>query len=153
MPLLVALKMAREEGYITKSFFKAFKENWKQGTVLWFITIVCSYIIYLDFMLRHNMFQWLSDGKPISAHITDIMFPQSYALSLTDLTYIASKRQLTAEQNCTPLLRLLQEKQKLAGQWKIDYIYNYQGYAGFETRRKTSEWISALFSIWLFIPK
>ncbi|CDX00012.1 Hypothetical protein DPCES_0125 [Desulfitobacterium hafniense] len=44
------------------------------------------------YMLRHKMFQRLSDGKPISSHITDIMFPQSYALSLTDLTYIVGKR-------------------------------------------------------------
>ncbi len=102
-----------------------------------------------DYMLRHNMFQRLSDGRPISPHITDIMFPQSYALSLTDLTYIAGKRELTAEENSAPLLRFLQEKQDPKGRWKIDYLYSYKGYVGFETRRKTSEWISALFPIWL----
>ena len=105
-----------------------------------------------DYMLRHNMFQRLSDGRPISPHITDIMFPQNYALYLTDLIYIVGKRQLTATEDCESLLDLLQEKQIQVGQWKIDYLYNYKGYVGFETRRKASEWISALFQIWLSIP-
>ncbi len=103
----------------------------------------------IGYMLRHKMFQRLSDGKPISPHITDIMIPQSYALSLTDLTYILGKRRLTAEKNSAPLLRLLLEKQIATDQWKIDYLYSYKGYIGFETRRKASEWISTLFPIWL----
>lgn len=48
----VALKMADdEEGYIGRSFIKAFKENWKQGTVLWIITVIAAYAVYLDFQL------------------------------------------------------------------------------------------------------
>lgn len=35
-----------------------------------------------------------SNQKPISAHITDIMFPQAYMLSLSDLVYIADKMNL-----------------------------------------------------------
>ncbi len=101
------------------------------------------------YMLGHNMFQRLSNGRPISPHITDIMFPQSYALSLTDLIYIAGKRRLTAHENTSYLLYLLQEKQIGENQWKIDYHYSYKGYIGFETRRKASEWISSLFPIWL----
>jgi len=104
----------------------------------------------ISYMLRHKMFQRLSDGKPISSHITDIMIPQSYALSLTDLTYIVGKRHLTMEENCAPLLHLIQKKQIAANQWKIDYLYSYKGYVGFETRRNASEWISTLFPIWLY---
>ncbi|MEY8352993.1 hypothetical protein AALB39_06480 [Lachnospiraceae bacterium 54-53] len=101
------------------------------------------------YMLRHKMFQRLSDGKPISHHITDIMFPQSYALSLTDLIYIIGKRRLTAEENSKALLNLLQEKQTEEDRWKIDYRYSYKGCISFESRRKVSEWISALFPIWI----
>ncbi len=101
------------------------------------------------YMLRHKMFQRLSDGKPISSHITDIMFPQSYALSLTDLTYIVGKRRLTTSEDSTQLLHLLQKKQIAENQWKIDYLYSYKGYVVFESKRKTSEWVSSLFPIWL----
>lgn len=48
----VALKMVDdEEGYIGRSFVKAFKENWKQGTILWVITVIACYAVYLDFQL------------------------------------------------------------------------------------------------------
>jgi hypothetical protein len=103
----------------------------------------------IDYMLRHKMYQRLTNEKPISAHITDIMIPQNYAISLTDLAYIVAKKRLTYEPDCAQLLHLILEKQTADKQWKIDYIYNYKGYVGFESRRKASEWISALFPIWL----
>ena len=102
-----------------------------------------------NYILRHHMFQRLSDGRPISAHITEIAFPQSYALSLTDLVYIAGKRHLTAHPNCAAVLQLLQQKQVAENRWKIEYIYYYKGYVPFENKRKPSEWVSSLFPLWL----
>lgn len=56
----VALKMVDdEEGYIGKSFMKAFKENWKQGTVLFVISVIAAYAVYLDFQLFHAV-----EGNP-----------------------------------------------------------------------------------------
>ena len=104
----------------------------------------------VNYMLRHKMYQRLTNSIPICQHITDIMIPQSYALSLTDLIYITGKRQLTSEPDCEPLLQLLWEKQTARYQWKIDYLYGYKGYVAFESRRKASEWISALYPLWLF---
>lgn len=57
----VALKMVDdEEGYIGRSFVKAFKENWKQGTLLWIITVIAAYAVYLDFQLFEAV-----EGNPI----------------------------------------------------------------------------------------
>lgn len=103
----------------------------------------------LSYMMRHNYYQRLSDGKLISAHITDIMIPQNYALSLTDLVYIIGKRNLTKTKEALPLMTLLREKQVSEQQWKIDYIYRYDGYVAFESRQRASKWISTLFPIWL----
>lgn len=48
----VALKMAEnEEGYIARSFLKAFKDNWKQGLIMSFITLLCAWAVYLDFQI------------------------------------------------------------------------------------------------------
>ncbi len=45
----VCMKMVDdEEGYISKEFFKGFKENWKQGTIVGFLAILASYAVYLD---------------------------------------------------------------------------------------------------------
>ena len=59
--LSVALKMADdEEGYIGRSFLKAFREIWKQGTVLGLITLVALYAIYLDFQFFEAL-----EGNPM----------------------------------------------------------------------------------------
>ncbi|MDR1617104.1 MAG: hypothetical protein LBR98_08865 [Syntrophomonadaceae bacterium] len=103
----------------------------------------------VSYMLHHNMYLRLSSDMPISSHITDIMMPQNYALSLTDLVYIIGKKGLQNEHGTERIVQLLKEKQSEPDKWKIDYLYKYRGYVPFEGRRKTSEWISQLFSIWL----
>lgn len=46
----VALKMAEDtEGYIVRSFFKAFKENLKGGIPLGLLVMAAVYAVYLDF--------------------------------------------------------------------------------------------------------
>lgn len=46
----VSLKMAEDtEGYIVRSFFKAFKENLKGGSLLGILTLLAAYAVYLDF--------------------------------------------------------------------------------------------------------
>ncbi len=48
----VALKMVRnEEGYITKSFFKSFKQNFKQATIIWLIMLLVAVIVIGDFVI------------------------------------------------------------------------------------------------------
>ncbi len=76
----VGLKMVDdEEGYIGKTFLKAFKENWKQGTILWIITVVASYAIYLDFQLFEAV-----DKNPV---IFLIVGMASIALAVVALIY------------------------------------------------------------------
>ena len=42
----VALKIVRdEECYISKSFFKSFKENFKQATIIWLMILVAALIL------------------------------------------------------------------------------------------------------------
>jgi len=51
----VTKKMTEDkEGYILKSFFKAFKENFRQSTVLWFILLVCAVIVSVDLYICRN---------------------------------------------------------------------------------------------------
>lgn len=40
-----------EEGYIMKTFFKSFKENFKQSTILWLIYLLLFGVLFADFML------------------------------------------------------------------------------------------------------
>lgn len=47
----VTLKMIEEnEGYVVRNFFKAFKENFKQGMAIGPITILFAAVLYIDFV-------------------------------------------------------------------------------------------------------
>ena len=48
----VLLKMVRnEEGYILKTFFKSFKQNFRQATVIWFIMVAAFALLIGDFLI------------------------------------------------------------------------------------------------------
>ena len=51
----VTLKMAKdEEGYITKSFFKSFKQNFLQATGIWLIYLVLIVVLVLDLRIANG---------------------------------------------------------------------------------------------------
>lgn len=51
----MALKMVRnEECYITKGFFKSFKENFKQATLIWLLMLFVIVVLIIDFMIMGN---------------------------------------------------------------------------------------------------
>lgn len=53
----VTLKMVKnEECYTAKSFFKSFKQNFKQATVLWLIIFVVGAVLYYDFKIINGDF-------------------------------------------------------------------------------------------------
>lgn len=48
----VLLKMAKnEEGYITKAYFKSFKENFKEATLIWLLLLLAVFILCGDFLI------------------------------------------------------------------------------------------------------
>ena len=51
----VALKLRRnEEGYVTREFFKAFKMNFKQSTLIWLLLLVLGAIFAADFYIMRT---------------------------------------------------------------------------------------------------
>lgn len=52
----VSLKMVRnEESYIVKSFFKSFKENFKQATIIHLILLASAVVLFIDMNIISNM--------------------------------------------------------------------------------------------------
>ncbi len=48
----VGMKIVRdEEGHIFRQFVKAFKENFRQGTIAWILNVIVALAIYYDFQL------------------------------------------------------------------------------------------------------
>lgn len=48
------MKLRAEEGYIFKNFFKSFKENFRQSTVLWLIYLVVGALLALGLIFWNN---------------------------------------------------------------------------------------------------
>lgn len=73
----VTLKMVDEtEGYVGRQFFKAFKENLKQGIPLGLLALFCSYVVYLDFELFNKV-----EGNPIMFLIFGIVAAFVFGMS------------------------------------------------------------------------
>lgn len=61
----VALKIKRgEEGYVTKDYFRSFKENFKQSTIIWLLTILVAGV-----MLGDMFIMFYSEGTEIASWI------------------------------------------------------------------------------------
>lgn len=51
----MALKMARnEECYIARGFFKSFKQNFKQATLIWLLMLFVMVVLVVDFLIMNN---------------------------------------------------------------------------------------------------
>ena len=52
----VTLKMVRDEdSYILKGYWKSFKENFKQSTIMWLVMLVIGIVLYVDFKVVGSM--------------------------------------------------------------------------------------------------
>ncbi|MGN0666123.1 MAG: YesL family protein [Huintestinicola sp.] len=61
----VTLRMTEEqEGYVAREFIKAFKNNWKQGIPMSFISLICLWAVYLDFQLFNAAADTGENGLP-----------------------------------------------------------------------------------------
>lgn len=61
----VVLKMVRnEDGYLTRAFFKSFKENFKQATIVWLIMLAVAFVFGGDvFIMKYSKLEfpkWLT---------------------------------------------------------------------------------------------
>lgn len=70
----VILKMVRnEEGYLTRAFFKSFKQNFKQATVIWLLFIFMAGIFAGDFFIfrysAHTLPAWFQTALAAVAFV------------------------------------------------------------------------------------
>lgn len=81
----VLLKMVRgEEGYIVRSFFRSFKRNLRQATILWAFFLVLWYLILSNLMLlirgRERGPLWILWGLLLTALLTVILMIYTFAI-------------------------------------------------------------------------
>ena len=62
-----------EEGYITKDFFRSFKENFRQSTVIWLVLLVLYAILGLELTILLNMNNSMADVGVVIAMIPGLL--------------------------------------------------------------------------------
>ena len=76
----VTLKMARnEESYIVRSFFKSFKQNFRQATIINLIMLAVGAVLYVDLNIVTNM----TKGTVYSSYCLCFSVSDSFSLHLS----------------------------------------------------------------------
>ena len=106
----VTMKMVKnEEAYIVKSFFKSFKQNFKQSTIIWLIVLVVGIVFVLDLyillqvdfsyenIIRYGIFAMIAIYLLITAYIFPVLakfynsikntFKNAFIISIRHLPY------------------------------------------------------------------
>lgn len=63
-----------EEGYIVRSFFKSFKQNFRQATVIWLILLAAGLIMFLDFRIMRSYEGTLGTVIRVSVYLGVILW-------------------------------------------------------------------------------
>lgn len=82
----VTLKMIKnEESYISRSFFRSFKQNFKQATAIWLILLAAAVLLILDFNIISQaeaveMFKFISIGLYFILLLWGMVFVYAFPL-------------------------------------------------------------------------
>ena len=85
----VTLKMVKdEEGYITKSYFRSFKQNFAQATVIWALFLIIATVLMFDLRIANGGLAagFLSDSS-VSNIVVVAVFVMAIIVVMT-LTYV-----------------------------------------------------------------
>ena len=103
----------------------------------------------VNYILRHKLYNRLSNEEPINKHILDLSFPASYQLNIVELLDIATGAGYIADVSCHNALEYIRSKQTKEGQWKINNVYKAEGYISFDKRGHNGDWITYLLQKYL----
>lgn len=100
----------------------------------------------IEYLLQHQLVKRLSKDVPITNHILDITFPESYHLNIVELIRFASEANLLRDERTRCAIDFLQNSRQKDGGWKINYRYKADGYTVFDTERKSGDWTTYVIS-------
>lgn len=96
----------------------------------------------IEYILNHQLVKRLSKDEPITHHILDISFPESYHLNIVELIRFAGEANLLNDSRTNKAVEFLRNTKSKDGGWKISYRYQADGYTVFDTGRKPGAWVS-----------
>lgn len=87
----VTLKMVKnEECYIVKSFFRSFKQNFKQATVIWLIMLFIGFILYFDVKVMGGEYGQVIAASSGVAKVMSVLLMAATVFYLLVISYVFS---------------------------------------------------------------
>ena len=85
----VTLKMVKnEDSYIVKSFFKSFKQNFRQATIIWLIILAIGFIVIMDLKIMNGDFsQAMMSAEGISKALS-VLFMAAGIIYTFTIVYV-----------------------------------------------------------------
>lgn len=85
----VTLKMVKnEECYIVKSFFRSFKQNFKQATVIWLIMLFIGFILYFDVKVMGGEYGQVIAASSGVAKVMSVLLMAATVFYLLVISYV-----------------------------------------------------------------
>ncbi|MEM9671302.1 MAG: hypothetical protein AAF992_01830 [Bacteroidota bacterium] len=96
----------------------------------------------IEYLLEHQLIKRLSCDRPVTDHILDISFPETYHLNIVELIRFAGQANLLSDSRTSKAIGFLQQARTKDSGWKISYRYKADGYLVFDRGRKVGEWVT-----------
>ncbi len=100
----------------------------------------------IEYILQHQLVKRLTNKKPITNHILDLSFPESYHLNIVELIRFAGEANLLYDERTAFAVNFLQDKKQKDGGWKINFRYKADGYIVFDNGRSSAKWLTFIIS-------
>ena len=85
----VTLKMVKnEECYIVKSFFRSFKQNFKQATLIWLIMLFIGFILYFDVKVMGGEYGQVIAASSGVAKVMSVLLMAATVFYLLVISYV-----------------------------------------------------------------
>lgn len=99
----------------------------------------------VEYILAHQLFKRMRQDGPITTHILDIAFPESYNFNILELLQIVELEGMLADECCNAAFAYLESKRvKSSGGWKESFRYKGDGYQTFDLSGQSADWVTYL---------
>jgi hypothetical protein len=99
----------------------------------------------VETILNQRVCYRLHDDQPITPHILDLSFPESYHLNLIELLQILKEAGRLNDPRCKAALAHVLTRKRSDG-WRVNYRYKSAGYVCFDIPGGRAEWVTYLIN-------
>jgi hypothetical protein len=96
----------------------------------------------LEYILGHDVYKKLSNGKPIEDSIIQNFYPFTYKSNLIELMTLLKENDLIEDKRCLDARNILKKKQRYDGFWQADVSYMKSAWIDFDVPKKPGPWIT-----------